>query len=725
MSTALKSKAQSTAELREVPRLPSLHPTAANAARLFFNRELSLLEFYRRVLEEGFNESTPILERLKFLAIFSANLDEFFMIRVSGLKEELDENVTELSPDGMTPGEQLKEIRTRVLPLIEDQARCLRDDILPELRKSGIEVLSYHELSRDQQADLDVYFRNKVFPILTPLAVDQSHPFPYISPLSLNLGLTVEAPPGYSPADPKQRHGPRFVRIKVPSVVPRLVPVGKLQTRFVLLEELIEANCASLFPGMIVGECHRFRVTRDADIEIREDEAEDLLRVLQQELCQRRFGMPVRLEVSASMPEEMVDYLTESLNLLAEDVYVTDGPLAVQDFMSLYDLNRPDLRDKGFEPTIPEWYRKRSIFDVIKEGDLLMHHPFDSYDSVTNFINEAVDDPDVVAIKICLYRTGPESPIPPALIRASEMGKQVTALIELKARFDEEHNIEWARRLDQAGVHVVYGILGLKTHGKLTLVVRREGNSLKRYMHIASGNYNPTTSCTYTDLGLFTADNTIGADATELFNYLTGCSRQMEYRKLFVAPVNLREKMSALIDREIEHQRAGRRAHIIAKINRLADNQIIEKLYEASAAGVKIDLIVRGICMLRPGVPGLSETITVRNIIGRFLEHSRVFYFANGEDQDVYIGSPDWMARNLKHRIEVVTPVADPAMKTYLRDVLLDAYMRDNVRARELQIDGSYARVRRALGEEPFDSQAFFIERDSARLTDVSQQLCR
>jgi polyphosphate kinase len=722
MSTALKSKSQTTAELREVPRLPSLQPTAPNAVRLFFNRELSLLEFHRRVLEEAFDKSNPILERLKFLAIFSANLDEFFMIRVSGLKEELDENVTELSPDGMTPGEQLKEIRLRVVPLVEDQARCLHDDILPGLKTEGIEILSYDDLNRDQQADLNAYFREKVFPILTPLAVDQSHPFPYISPLSLNLGLMVEAPPGYSPADPKQKHGPRFVRIKVPSLVPRLVPVGRLETKFVLLEELIEANCASLFPGMIAGKCHRFRVTRDADIEIREDEAEDLLRVIQQEIRERRFGTPVRLEVSAGMPQEMIEYLTESLDLLAEDVYVNDGPLSVQDFMSLYDLNRPDLKDPSFTPMVPEWHKKRSIFDVIKEHDLLMHHPFDSYVSVTNFINEAVDDPNVVAIKICLYRTGPESPIPPALIRASEKGKQVTALIELKARFDEEHNIEWAQRLDRAGVHVVYGILGLKTHGKLTLVVRREGNSLKRYMHIASGNYNPTTSCTYTDLGLFTADDAIGADATELFNYLTGCTRQLEYRKLFVAPVNLREKVTALIDREIEHQRAGRRGHIMVKINRLADTQIVEKLYEASAAGVRIDLIVRGICMLRPGVPGLSENITVRNIIGRFLEHSRVFFFANGGDDDVYIGSPDWMARNLKHRIEAVTPVADPEMKSFLKDVLLAAYLRDNVRARELQIDGTYTKVKRLPNEEAFDSQTFFIDRESALATHTGRQ---
>jgi polyphosphate kinase len=721
MSTALKSKPLATAELREVPRLPSLQPTAANAVRLFFNRELSLLEFHRRVLEEGFVESNPLLERLKFLSIFSANLDEFFMIRVSGLKEELDEQVTELSPDGMTPGEQLKEIRTRVLPLVADQASCLLNDILPQLKAAGIEVLSYGELTRDQQAELDKYFTEKVFPILTPLAVDQSHPFPYISPLSLNLGLMVEALPGHSPADPKQKHGPLFVRIKVPSLVPRLIQVGKLQTKFVLLEDLIEANCLSLFPGMMVSKCHRFRVTRDADIEIREDEAEDLLRVIQQEVRQRRFGSPVRLEVSAHMPQEMVAYLTESLDLLSEDVYVIDGPLAIQDFMSLYDLNRPDMKDKPFAAATPKWQGKRSIFDVMKDRDLLMHHPFDSYNTVTDFINEAVDDPDVVAIKICLYRTGSESPIPPALIRASEQGKQVTALIELKARFDEEHNIEWARKLDEAGVHVVYGILGLKTHGKLTLVVRREGDVLKRYMHIASGNYNPTTSCTYTDVGLFTADDTIGADASELFNYLTGCSRQTEYRKLFVAPVSLRENLTALIDREIEHQRAGRGGHIVAKINRLADNQVIEKLYEASAAGVKIELIVRGVCMLRPGVPGLSENITVRNIIGRFLEHSRVFYFANGGDADVYIGSPDWMARNLKHRIEVVAPISDPAMKNYLKDVLLAAYLRDNVRARELQIDGSYAKVPRSPDEEAFDCQEFFIENDSGLSTSSIQ----
>ena len=715
MSTALLK--QPLVARFDTARLPALLPTAASATRLFFNRELSLLEFHRRVLDEGLESSNPLLERLKFLAIFSSNLDEFFMIRVSGLKEELEENVTELSPDGMTPGEQLEEIRKRVLPMIEQQATCLHDQILPELATAGIHVVTYDTLIEEERQALRDYFMEKVFPILTPLAVDQSHPFPYISPLSLNLGLIVGAPEGHSPADPKHRHEPRFVRIKVPSVVPRLVPVGRLGSKFVLLEDLIEANRASLFPGMVIGNCHRFRVTRDADIDIREDEAQDLLRVLQQELRQRRFGMPVRLEISADMPEEMVNYLTTSLGLCAEDVYATSAPLNLQDFMSLYSLNRAELKDEPFCPAVPDWRGKRSIFEVLKERDILLHHPFDSYDSVTNFINDAVDDPDVVAIKICLYRTGPESPIPPALIRAAEKGKQVTTLIELKARFDEEHNIEWARQLDEAGVHVVYGILGLKTHGKLTLVVRREGDSLKRYMHIASGNYNPTTSCTYTDVGLFTSDDEIGADASELFNYLTGCSRQTEYRKLLVAPVNLREKMTALIDREIRHSKAGKPGAIMAKINRLADEQIIEKLYEASQAGVKIDLIIRGICMLRPGVEGLSENITVRNIIGRFLEHSRVFYFANGGEEEFYIGSADWMSRNLKHRVEVVVPVSDLTLKDYLKSELLTAYLRDNVKARELQPDGSYARVALAPGERQFDCQTYFIGHATALST--------
>lgn len=705
MSTVVKREAR----FHEFPK-PAEVTVAPSRSQLFFNRELSLLAFHARVLEEALDKSNPLLERLKFLAIFSSNLDEFFMIRVSGLKEEHEQGITEVAADGTTPAEQLARIREQVIKLVAEQARCLRDDLMPQLNETGVQLVSYDSLSRHEKENLKDYFMEKVFPVLTPLAVDPSHPFPYISPLSVNIGLMVEAPNEMKLRGRGKSMTSRFVRIKVPSVVPRLLPIGVSGFRFVLLDEIIEANIDALFPGMHAGHCHRFRVTRDADIEIREEEAEDLLSMIQEELRRRKFGAPVRLEVSPEMPKEMIEYLTTSLDLDADDVYEFDGPLNLQDLMTLYDVDRPDLKDAPFTPATPEWFESYdSIFDAIKEGDRLLHHPYDSYECVTGFINQAVDDEDVVAIKICLYRTGPDSPIPPALIRAAEQGKQVTVLIELKARFDEEHNIEWARKLDEAGVHVVYGVTGLKTHGKLTLVVRREGDSLKRYVHIASGNYNPTTSCVYTDLGMFTVNEQVGRDATELFNYLTGFADQKEYRKLMVAPVALREKFNELLDREIEHKRRGRPAHVIAKLNRLADLQIVEKLYELSQAGVKVDLIVRGICMARPGIPGLSENIRVRSVVGRFLEHSRVFWFANGGDDEVYIGSADWMSRNLKHRIEVVAPVTDLDSKRYLRDVLLDAYLSDNTKARELHADGTY---RPPMNDaEAFNSQTYFIGR--------------
>src|ERR1700752_1547262 len=692
----------------EFPRLAQRGPFPA-PSEFFFNRELSLLEFHARVLEEALDDRNPLLERLKFLAIFSSNLDEFFMIRVSGLKEEMaDTNV--VSPDGLTPFEQLAKSRERVVGLIQEQARCLREEILPQLKDAGLALIPYDSLSRHERESLKDYFMEKGFPILTPLAGDPSNPFPYISPLSVNIGLMVHAPKELKFTGHRKDIDSRFVRIKVPSVVPRLVPIGSSNTRFVLLEEIIEPNIQALFPGMDPGPCHRFRVTRDADIEIREEEAEDLLSQIQEELRRRKFGTPVRLEVSPEMPADIIEYLTSSLDLKGDDVYVFDGPLHVQDLMSLYDCDRPDLKDSPFDPTVPNWYeRYDSVFEAIKERDRLLHHPYDSYDCVSGFINQAVEDPDVVAIKICLYRTGPDSPIPPALIRAAEQGKQVTTLIELKARFDEEHNIEWAHKLDEAGVHVVYGVIGLKTHGKLTLVIRREGDTLKRYVHVAAGNYNPTTSCTYTDLGMFTVNDAIGRDATELFNYLTGFSEQEDYRKLMVAPVDLREKLNALFDREIEHQRAGKPAHMIAKFNRLADLQIIEKLYEVSRAGVKVDLIVGGICILRPGIPGLSENIRVGSVVGRFLEHSRVFWFSNGGDDQIYIGSADWMSRNLKHRIEVVAPVTDPGAKRYLRDVLLETYLSDNTKARELRPDGRYVPLNR--GTETCNSQVYFMDR--------------
>ena len=705
MSTVIKRETA----IHEVTKPIEVETPPRPKSELFFNRELSLLEFHGRVLEEALDERNPLLERLKFLSIFSSNLDEFFMIRVSGLKEEIEHGV-EVSPDGMTPAQQLAKCRERILSLIDQQAICLREDILPRLDDAGISVVHYDSLSRHEKERLADYFTEKIFPVLTPLAVDPSHPFPYISPLSVNIGLIVHPPKNMRLMSSRRLIDRSFVRIKVPSVLPRLIPVGSSSSRFVLLEEIIEANIRALFPEMEPGPCYRFRVTRDADIDLREEEAQDLLSSIQEELRRRRFGTPLRLEVSNDMPDAMIGYLAEALALEEGDIYKFDGPLNIQDLMTLYDLDRPDLKDAPFTARVPEWFTEhKTIFDAIKEGDRLLHHPYDSYNCVTDFINQAVDDDDVVAIKICLYRTGPDSPIPPALIRASERGKQVTALIELKARFDEEHNIEWAQKLDEAGVHVVYGILGLKTHGKLTLVVRREGEMLKRYMHIASGNYNPTTSCVYTDLGLFTVDDEIGRDATELFNYLTGFSEQRHYRKLMVAPVQLREKLTALLDREIEHKRRGRPARIIAKFNRLADLQVIHKLYEVSQAGIEVDLIVRGICMLRPGIPGLSENIRVRNIVGRFLEHSRVFWFANGGDEELYIGSADWMTRNLKNRIEVVAPVKDPKAKRYLRDVLLDAYLTDNTKARELQPDGRYTPV--LTGPEPFNSQEYFIGR--------------
>ena len=680
------------------------------AAELLFNRELSWLEFNRRVLEEALDETQPLLERLKFLAIFSTNLDEFFMIRVSGLKEEVEENVSTPSPDGLSPAEQLRAISTHLRPLLAEQARCLRAEVLPQLEAHGIVLTPYAALSKAEQRAAARYFAERVFPVLTPQAVDPGHPFPYISSLSLNLGLMIEPAEGVVVTPPAQR-GQQFARVKVPPVVPRLVPVGDTGAKFTYLDELIAAHVGALFPGMKTGPCHLFRVTRDADIEIREDEAGDLLRLMEQKLRRRRFGDAVRLEVAAEMPREMVEYLTGALELTADDVYTIDGPLNVPDLMALYALDRAELKDKPLQTQLPPALRqKRSVFEVVRQQDVLLHHPYAAFSTVTDFISAAARDPEVLAIKMCLYRTGKDSPVVQALMDASERGKQVAALVELKARFDEENNIGWARRLERAGVHVVYGVVGLKTHCKLALVVRREGERLQRYVHVATGNYNPTTSRVYTDLGLLTADAELGADAAELFNCLTGCARQLEYRRLLVAPVNLRPRMLALIEREAEHARAGRPAHLIAKINSLTDTEIIAALYAAAQAGTRIELIVRGVCALRPGVAGLSERISVRSVVGRFLEHSRIYYFHNGGDEEVYIGSADWMRRNLTRRVEVVAPVCDAAIRRHLKDDILTAYLRDNVKARLLQPDGSYERVRPAPGAEPFDVQSRLIE---------------
>ena len=673
------------------------------------NRDLCQLEFFRRVLEEATDTSTPVLERLKFLSVFSSNLDEFFMVRVSGIKEMLPIDDIGPMPGELMPIEQLAAIRNRVLPLVEEQTRCLRDDVLPELAANGVVIAPYKTLSKDEKRSLAQYFMKNIFLVLTPQAVDPSRPFPYMSNLSLNIGLTVEGNPGDTLAGAPIGTEARFVRIKVPPVVPRLIPVNPGELKFALVEEVIEANIHALFPSMHLSKGHLFRVTRDADVEIRDDKAADLLALIKESLRERRFGLAVRLEVASSMPSEMVEYLTNSLRIERDDVYKVDGLLDVPQLMELYSLDKPELRDKPLKAVPPAALRKNeSVFDAIKKQDLLVHHPYTTFATVVDFIQSAAHDPDVVAIKMCLYRTGKKSPIPQALIEASERGKQVTAVVEIKARFDEQHNIDWAKRLGESGVHVVYGQVGLKTHSKVTLVVRREEDGLQTYTHIATGNYNPTTSRLYTDLGLLTSDSVIGDDATDLFNFLTGFSIQKEFSRLLVAPLNLRKRMMELIKRETAHARAGRPAHIMAKTNRLTDLPIIEALYEASQAGVKIDLIVRGACMIRPGEPGLSQTVHVRSIVGSFLEHSRIFYFANGGDEEVYIGSADWMARNLDRRVEVVVPVLDPNGKKYLKDTVLAAYLRDNVKARVMNSDGTYEQPPMEAGEEPFNSQLFF-----------------
>lgn len=683
--------------------LPSPLP---RSSEYLFNRDLSLVEFFRRVLEEGQDKSLPPLERLKFLAILSSNLDEFFMIRVSGLKESFGEKV---AADGKPIDELLAEIKARVTELIEEQTNCLYEEVLPELAENGVEICEFDSLDEEEKNSLRDYFKKCIYPVITPQAVDPAHPFPYISGGSLNLGLIVRPKLNRRTQKIVLNTDNFFIRIKIPSSIKRFVPIGEDSTRFVLLEDLVASNVKMLVPEADRAVCYPFRITRDADIELREAEASDLLEMMEQNLKQRRFGDVVRLEVTDQMPEEMLEYLTESLEILPEDVYRVKGAMKISDFMALYKLDRPDLKEAQIITTRPAVFEtKESMFDIVKRGDILLHHPYLPYNIVTDFIKEAAEDPDVMAIKMCLYRTGADSPIPPILIDAVERGKQVTVLVELKARFDEENNIEWAKKFERAGIHVIYGLLGLKTHCKTTLIVRRERDGLRRYVHLATGNYNPETSAVYTDLGILTCDEQIGEDATELFNYLTAYSQNNGFRKLLVAPLNLRERMLEMIGRETENARRGLPAKIVAKFNRLADVKIIHALYEASQAGVEIDLIVRGICMLRPGIPGLSENIRVRSIVGPLLEHSRVYYFANGGNEEVYIGSSDWMPRNLDRRVEVIAPVENVNLKNYLKNEYLAAYLRDNVKARELMPDGFYKRIAPEANEMPFNVQLSF-----------------
>jgi polyphosphate kinase len=678
-----------------------------NDPRLYLNRELSVLEFNRRVLEEALDPAHPLLERLKFLAIFSSNLDEFFMIRVSGIRQQIAARVFERSTDGRLPTEQLQAIRAAVLPLMEQQRQCFKLDLLPSLAAAGIHIRDHDALSIHQQAWLKSYFDNEIFPVLTPLAFDPGHPFPHISNLSLNLAVVIRDPD----------NDEQFARLKVPASLPRLVAVPSEDPEtscFTWLEQIIAANITMLFPSMDVEEVYMFRVIRNADMEIEEDEADDLLETIEQSVRQRRFGSVVKLSIHSTMPARLVDLLLENLGVDRDDAYFVDGPLDLSSLMALTRLDRLDLKDPPFVPSVPTVLTMgEDIFNIIQRRDILLHHPFDSFMPVVDFLQAAARDPQVLAIKQTLYRVGSNSPIVRALLHAREKGKQVAVLVELKARFDEENNIEWARALEREGVHVVYGLVGLKTHCKVALVVRKEREGLSRYMHLGTGNYNVTTAAVYTDLGLLTCRTDFGADASDLFNYLTGYSRQTEFRKLLIAPISLRRSLTAMIEREIAHQEAGRRGRLFFKMNSLVDPAMIRSLYRASQAGVEVRLLVRGMCSLRPGVEGLSENIQVKSIVGRFLEHSRLFYARNGGDDQLYVGSADMMPRNLDRRVEVLFPIEDPAMLAYLRDDLLGTAWRDTAQARILLPNGLYGCALPTAGEPLFDSQLAFLRRHS------------
>ena len=689
---------------------------ALDDSSLYINRELSWLQFNWRVLEEALDERHPLLERVKFVSIFASNLDEFFMIRISGLRRQLAAEVLETPPDGMTPAEQLAAIRGGLRPQLTRHSDCWHKDLLPKLHKAGIKVLGYAELKRKQRKLLRRYFEREIFPALTPLAFDPGHPFPRISNLSINLAVVINDP----------RHGERFARLKVPSVFPRLlrIPseekaetyeslglVEEMPTNLVWLEEVVAANLDLLFPNLEIVAAHPFRVTRDADPEIEEDEAADLLLAIEESMRMRDFGSAVRLEVDHAMPEQIRNILVSNLGLAPYQVYTVDAPIGMADLVELTEINRPDLKDPPFLPAVPPLLAtEESIFSVIRRHNILLYHPYDSFTPVVDFIRTAAQDPDVLAIKQTLYRVGPNSPVVAALMKARENGKQVAVLVELKARFDEENNIVWARALEQAGVHVVYGLVGLKTHTKLLMVVRREGDGITRYIHMGTGNYNDVTSRLYTDIGYFTSDPDIGADVSDLFNSLTGYSLKQEYRKLLVAPGTMRQQILNRIEREIKRHQQNGDGYLAFKMNSLVDKRCIQALYRASQAGVKVDLQVRGICCLRPGVPGVSENITVTSIVGRFLEHPRIFFFRNGGEEEILLGSADLMPRNLNRRVEQLFPVEDPDLRESLYEHILRVHLKDNLQARRLLADGSYERVHPQDGEPELNSQLWMIE---------------
>ncbi|MEJ5305417.1 MAG: polyphosphate kinase 1 [Ignavibacteria bacterium] len=679
----------------------------------YFNRDLSWIEFNRRVLEEALDKELPLLERVKFLSIFCTNLDEFYMIRVSGLMEQISAGISNIGIDGLTPIEALNLIKARVDELLKIHMNCYLNDVLPSLKENGIEILNYNDLEEDEQNLLKQYYIKEIFPTLTPLAFDPGRPFPHISNLSLNLGVRIEKPTG-------ERH---FARVKVPKNLPRFININQIKEklnsgrkqsgkiRLTYLEQVIQANLESLFPKMHIIDSYLFRVTRDTDIEIQEDEADDLLKVIEENIRQRKFGAVVRLEIENELPTQILNLLKKNLEISDESIQILNGPLSLGDLISLYDLPFQNLKFKPFSPSIPKVFEENDdIFTAIKKNDILLSHPYHSFLPVINFLRAASTDPDVLTIKQTLYRVGSNSPIVENLIEAAENGKQVAALVELKARFDEENNIQWARRLEKVGVHVVYGLVGLKTHCKVTLVIRREGTGLRRYVHLSTGNYNITTARQYSDLGLFTCDEDIADDVTELFNYLTGYSEQDNYKELLIAPINMREKLIELIEEEIQSHKKYGNGYIIIKVNSITDPEMIQTLYRASCEGVKIDLLVRGICMLKPGIKGVSENIKVISIVGRFLEHSRVFYFYNNGNSKIYSGSADLMERNLNRRVEVIFPIKSKVIGSFILNNILKLQLSDNVNARVLDSSGKYSLVQRKPEDEVIDSQDLQIK---------------
>jgi polyphosphate kinase len=690
------------------------------APECFVNRELSWLEFNLRVLEEAENPENPLMERLKFLAIFSSNLDEFFMVRVAGLREQAfgASAPQDYSPDGLRAIEQLERIATRTQELVARQYRCLRESIAPAMAAEGFQLVRIADLDDRQREEVDLFFRERALPVLTPMAVDPAHPSPRYHNRGLYLGVQLER---------RQGLGPKrlFAVVQVPQVLPRFVSVPcdlPGQRRFVLLEDLVAAKLPELFGGFSVLSWTAFRITRDSDLELLEQESDDMLRLIEERLKARSRGQAVRIEVSSRAPDDsLARTIIDDEELHAGEsgygeVYRIDGPL---DLTCLWELHRlpgyPHLHDAPFAPSLPTGLRRRGedLFAAIADHDILLHHPYDSFDPVVEFVTRAAADPRVLAIKQTLYRTSGDSPISRALIDAAEAGKHVTALVELKARFDEANNVSWARQMERAGVHVVFGFLDLKTHCKLSLVVRNEGQGLRRYVHLGTGNYNPTTALLYTDLGLFTADPGIAEDASAVFNLLTGYSQGHAWRKLIVAPNDLHRRTIELIDEQAERARAGRPSRIVAKLNALVDHHVIESLYRASQAGVPIDIIARGICSLRPGVPGLSESIRVRSVVDRFLEHSRIYAFGAEGEEKVFISSADWMPRNFFRRVELMVPVESPPLAGRILHDILPVYLADNTRARVMDADGCFHLRHPAEGEEPIRCQQTFLERHS------------